>query len=758
MEVKFIITLFGRYFNTMEKLMNRSGFDLSSLKALLVGGLLFLLLGIGVYYNTFDHEFHLDSTWGLKENHAVRDLSNIPSYFKDPFTLTSLRANADYRPILQITYALNYAISEYNMWSWHLTQILLHVLNALFIVLLARKFLPYLIDNNNTKWQQAIPWIIGLLFLLHPTASGVVNYQWARSSLLTTTFALPCILLWTNGRFYWAGLFFALAVFTKVEAISILGVLLLWDIFMMNQSMNSSKGSSSNFIRDVIKCLNYKTLKRFSVILLITLVYFIIRNAVVPDFIAESRQDADVGPYHYMITQISAWWHYIGNWWAPVNLIADDLSFPVYRSVLEPTVILAICGWIMVVIFLIKLYRTRPAYLIISLMALAIISPTSSIAPLAEMVNEHRPYMPIGILSIIWLVPLLNLIGQWLLRSPLIKLMTVGGLVVVLLSFSFTTFQRNKAFTTWENYWSDVVTKAPSWRSHLNLGNSFMKKGDWGPAEFHLLKSVEYSNNFYALCSLGILNQSLGKSDRARQYYNKAVNVDIYNSIALEYRGAFLMTTKEYDLAFEDLINALPKAINIWPLYTKIAQAAAGKGDWKKALDYTLKANELDPEKTKGMIPKIATPFWDNPQQNNQGVSFFTELAKVDIYNSISLQYLKDLQDPLSEGKKLSQMNTIIAQAQSASSKGDWELALKYTLKAKNIDPKQTSIDIVKIATPFWENTQQHERGVSFFTELAKQWPGQWWIHRNWSLLAGLLGDKEVERSQEDISKSLKNQ
>jgi len=646
--------------------MNRSGFDLSSLKALLVGGLLFLLLGIGVYYNTFDHEFHLDSNRGLKENHAVRDLSNIPSYFKDPFTLTSLRANADYRPILQITYALNYAISEYNMWSWHLTQILLHVLNALFIVLLARKFLPYLIDNNNTKWQQAIPWIIGLLFLLHPTASGVVNYHWARSSLLTTTFALPCILLWTNGRVYWAGLFFALAMFTKVEAISILGVLLLWDIFMMNQSMNSSKGSSSNFIRDVIKCLNYKTLKRFSVFLPITLVYFIIRNAVVPDFIAESRQDADVGPYHYMITQISAWWHYIGNWWAPVNLIADDLSFPVYRSVLEPTVILAICGWIMVVIFLIKLYRTRPAYLIISLMALSIISPTSSIAPLAEMVNEHRPYMPIGILSIIWLVPLLNLIGQWLLRNPLIKLMTVGGLVVVLLSFSFTTFQRNKAFTTWENYWSDVVTKAPSWRSHLNLGNSFMKKGDWGPAEFHLLKSVEYSNNFYALCSLGVLNQSLGKSDRARQYYNKAVNVDIYNSIALEYRGAFLMTTKEYDLAFEDLINALPKAINIWPLYTKIAQAAAGKGDWKKALDYTLKANELDPEKTKGMIPKIATPFWDNPQQNNQG--------------------------------------------------------------------------------------------VSFFTELAKQWPGQWWIHRNWSVLAGLLGDKEVERSQEDISQSLKNQ
>ena len=49
----------------------------------------------------------------------------------------------------------------------------------------------------------------------------------------------------------------------------------------------------------------------------------------------------------------------------------------------------------------------------------------------------------------------------------------------------------------------------------------------------------------------------------------------------------------------------------------------------------------------------------------------------------------------------LQDLGTIIAQAQSAASKGDWELALKYTLKAKNIDPKQTSIDFVKIATPF---------------------------------------------------------
>lgn len=35
------------------------------------------------------------------------------------------------RPILQTTFALNYAITGYQMWSWHLVQILVHTICVL---------------------------------------------------------------------------------------------------------------------------------------------------------------------------------------------------------------------------------------------------------------------------------------------------------------------------------------------------------------------------------------------------------------------------------------------------------------------------------------------------------------------------------------------------------------------------------------------------------------------------------------------------
>ena len=80
---------------------------------------------LGIYSNNFHHDFQLDDSHVLLTNPSVRSLANIPKYFVDPSTFTSLRANVEYRPVLQATYALNYRMGGYNTWWWHLTQILL---------------------------------------------------------------------------------------------------------------------------------------------------------------------------------------------------------------------------------------------------------------------------------------------------------------------------------------------------------------------------------------------------------------------------------------------------------------------------------------------------------------------------------------------------------------------------------------------------------------------------------------------------------
>src|SRR2546422_11413732 len=67
---------------------------------------------IGAYSNTFANGFHLDDEYGLIQNPWIRSLANVPHFFADPFTLTTLARNADDRPVLHTPYALNYAISH----------------------------------------------------------------------------------------------------------------------------------------------------------------------------------------------------------------------------------------------------------------------------------------------------------------------------------------------------------------------------------------------------------------------------------------------------------------------------------------------------------------------------------------------------------------------------------------------------------------------------------------------------------------------
>ena len=61
---------------------------------------------------------------------------------------------------------------------------------------------------------------------------------------------------------------------------------------------------------------------------------------------------------------------------------------------------LAVSGGLVVATLLLTGWRTRPYPAFVAISALALLSPTSSVLPLAEMVNEHRPYMPLALLSI----------------------------------------------------------------------------------------------------------------------------------------------------------------------------------------------------------------------------------------------------------------------------------------------------------------------------------------------------------------------
>ncbi len=61
-----------------------------------------LALGIGVSYSNSPRiGFHFDGSYGIAGNPVIRSLRNIPRFFFDPFTLTTVRESVDFPRILQ---------------------------------------------------------------------------------------------------------------------------------------------------------------------------------------------------------------------------------------------------------------------------------------------------------------------------------------------------------------------------------------------------------------------------------------------------------------------------------------------------------------------------------------------------------------------------------------------------------------------------------------------------------------------------------
>src|ERR1044071_1348790 len=228
-----------------------------------------------------------------------------------------------------------------------------------------------------------------MVFAIHPTASGVVNYLSARSSLLTAAFLLPSMLSYMGrsgeprpARPPWpAVLLFTLALFTKVEAVGCLAVYFLFEVWQTA----SARGHQGQFFSDLRQALNRRTLGRLWPFLAVTAVYFLIRQRVLAPFdLGEASRPTGVSSFQYLLTQTVVWWEYTFKWFAPVTLVADQGNHPIYRSLLDGPVPLAIGAWLAIGAGLVAAWKSRPYLAFLAFSALALLSPTSSIVQIGR--------------------------------------------------------------------------------------------------------------------------------------------------------------------------------------------------------------------------------------------------------------------------------------------------------------------------------------------------------------------------------------
>jgi Tfp pilus assembly protein PilF len=149
-----------------------------------------LLVG-AVYANTLGHGFVWDDPHLITRNVDTHRLRSIPLHFASEF-LEGRRpgetgpVNAYWRPVVLVTLTLDHALWGLAPAGYHLTNVLLHALNAALVFLLFRTI----------PRTRAAAFPAAILFACHPLQTNAVAYISGRTDLLAALFVLlGCILL-----------------------------------------------------------------------------------------------------------------------------------------------------------------------------------------------------------------------------------------------------------------------------------------------------------------------------------------------------------------------------------------------------------------------------------------------------------------------------------------------------------------------------------------------------------------------------------
>src|SRR4030042_3605104 len=207
-----------------------------------------LILCLLAYCNSLGNNFVYDDRYFIVDNPWIRSFSNFKLFFTDPEnTVASRPWPGIYRPLRTLSYTLDYKLFGQKPFGFHLTNLLLHLLNVFLFYRIMMHFF------NNYK----ISFLGSLIFGIHPVQTESVSWISSRAELLYAFFSLVTMFFIIHGvkkqtvKKHWllfAGAGYLLALISKETAI-IIPFLVFIILFYFYEPQNEIKNFfKSNFI------------------------------------------------------------------------------------------------------------------------------------------------------------------------------------------------------------------------------------------------------------------------------------------------------------------------------------------------------------------------------------------------------------------------------------------------------------------------------------------------------------------------------
>ncbi len=567
-----------------------------------------------VYSNSLPNGFVWDDHLYVEGNPFLADPANIRHLFDWRYYTRVHEVLAGSRPVFLATLLADKALWGAAAWGHHLTNVLLHAANSLWVYALAWAAVP--------AWPLAL--LAGLIFALHPVQTEAVNAICFRSDLLAAFFVFAS--LWTYLRMRSASrratpllaaasaAFFALGLLSKEMAASLPLLVIL-----------------AEFYSGAIPGRKRRLALALGAYALVAAAFFVFWSArfhyegLAPAFPgapspgaleipALARNSVFASPsseWEELYRNRADWFWTMAGAFAvyfkllivPATLVADRAPV-LLRSGLEPRALasFAFLGSLLFYAFLMR--RRHPASSFGVAWCFAALLPVSGIFPLFNPVAERYLY-------------LVAAGAAWGLAAAATALASVrpapaaAAAVALLLAFGAGTHARNRV---WESDESLFLTSArgsgQSSRASLMRGALLQEAGRMKEAASEYEEAVRLNPRFAeAWLNLGTVYGTLRENVKARSAFEKAVSLSPRNptmsfgyAVFLSRAGEPREAEKRYRSALKLEPGYLQAWVNLGALYRESGRPREAAACYEKAL--ALAPNDPFPRYAYGIFLK----------------------------------------------------------------------------------------------------------------------------------------------------------
>ncbi len=454
------------------------------------------------YHNSFPGPFIFDDLNAIPNNQTIRTLWPLWTVIK-PLEGGGTVCG---RPVLNLSFALNYAFGGLDVRGYHLGNLLIHIFAALALFgILHRTLLWTGLRARFGRDSVLIALTITMLWSLHPLQTASVTYIAQRAESLAGLFYLLTLYLFVRGlessanrAWLWGSVATcAIAIGCKEVAVSLPLMALIYDRTFV-----------AGTFREAWRQRGRVYLAMFSTWMLLGYFIFATNSRGGSTGVADGLSSLE-----YLQTQGCAILEYLRLSIWP-NPLIFDYGIPVAlepRQYLLPGLIV-----VMVLIFSLIAAWYRSVFGFFGVWFFAVLAPSSSFVPvLTQTMACHRMYLPvISVLAVIVLTAY-SRFGRAVL--PIFA--------AAALAFGLITIQRNLDYRSEALIWSDTVEKCPANSRALgNLGAIFLREGRFEDARVLLEESVRINpGDASTRSNLGIALFQTGRSEQASEELSMAL-------------------------------------------------------------------------------------------------------------------------------------------------------------------------------------------------------------------------------------------